>query len=54
MVHYCATYNGAIGCKIVLVHHHYYYGIINPRRACVERVTVVVLCICLSVCLLPL
>ena len=26
-------------------------GIINPRRACAARVTVVVLCVCLSVCL---
>ena len=26
---------------------------INPRRAC-ARVTVVVLCVCVSVCLLPL
>ena len=25
--------------------------IFNPRRACAERVTVVVLCVCLSVCL---
>ena len=25
--------------------------IINPRRACAERVTVVVSCVCLSVCL---
>ena len=29
------------------VGHH--FGIINPRRAC-ARVTVVVLCVCLSVC----
>ena len=27
--------------------------VVNPRRAC-ARVTVVVLCVCLSVCLLPL
>ena len=26
-------------------------SIINPRRACAERVTVVVSCVCLSVCL---
>ena len=26
--------------------------VINPRRACAARVTVVVLCVCLSVCLL--
>ena len=26
-------------------------GIINPRRACAERVTVVVSCVCLYVCL---
>ena len=26
-------------------------SIINPRRACAARVTVVVLCVCLSVCL---
>ena len=25
--------------------------VINPRRACAARVTVVVLCVCLSVCL---
>ena len=25
--------------------------LINPRRACAARVTVVVLCVCLSVCL---
>ena len=25
--------------------------VINPRRACTARVTVVVLCVCLSVCL---
>ena len=28
--------------------------IFNPRRACTARVTVVVLCVCVSVCLLPL
>ena len=28
-----------------------YRAIINPRRACAARVTVVVLCVCLSVCL---
>ena len=27
------------------------YNIINPRRACAARVTVVVLCVCLSVCM---
>ena len=27
-------------------------SLINPRRACAARVTVVVLCVCLSVCLL--
>ena len=27
--------------------------VINPRRACTVRVTVVGLCVCLSVCLLP-
>ena len=26
-------------------------GLINPRRACAARVTVLVLCVCLSVCL---
>ena len=26
-------------------------SIINPRRACAERVTVVVSCVCMSVCL---
>ena len=30
---------------------HWYVCIINPRRACAARVTVVVLCGCLSVCL---
>ena len=25
--------------------------VINPRRACAERVTVVVSCVCLSVCM---
>ena len=28
-----------------------YYSFINPRRACAERVTVVVSCVCLSVCM---
>ena len=28
-------------------------NVINPRRACAARVTVVVLSFCLSVCLLP-
>ena len=28
-------------------------SIINPRRACAARVTVLGLCVCLSVCLLP-
>ena len=28
-----------------------YRSIINPRRACAERVTVVVSCVCLSTCL---
>ena len=28
-----------------------YFIIINPRRACAESVTVVVSCVCLSVCL---
>ena len=27
--------------------------IINPRRACAARVTVLALCVCVSVCLLP-
>ena len=26
-------------------------AVVNPRRACAARVTVVVLCVCLSVCL---
>ena len=26
-------------------------GIINPRRACAERVTVVVSCVCMYVCM---
>ena len=26
-------------------------NVVNPRRACAARVTVVVLCVCLSVCL---
>ena len=29
-------------------------SVINPRRTCLARVTVVALCVCLSVCLLPL
>ena len=29
----------------------YHLSIINPRRACAERVTVVVLCVCVYVCL---
>ena len=33
------------------VFFQYYYGIVNPRRACAARVTVVVLCVCLCVCL---
>ena len=32
-------------------HTHTYLPIINPRRACAARVTVVGLCVCLSVCL---
>ena len=27
------------------------YSVVKPRRACAARVTVVVLCVCLSVCL---
>ena len=30
---------------------HAISGIVNPRRACAARVTVVGLCVCLSVCL---
>ena len=38
--------------SVVIVHNTiYYYTIINPRRACAARVTVVVLSFCLSVCL---
>ena len=39
---------------IIHVHLSHYTCIstvINPRRACAARVTVVVLCVCLSVCL---
>ena len=28
----------------------WYFVVINPRRACAARVTVVILCVCLSVC----
>ena len=35
----------------VHVHVHTAHTVINPRRACAARVTVVVLCVCLSVCL---
>ena len=31
--------------------YNYCKIVINPRRACAARVTVVVLCVCLSVCL---
>ena len=37
---------GTDGCL-----YFYIYCFINPRRACAARVTVVVLCVCLSVCL---
>ena len=33
----------------VHVHVHTAHTVINPRRACAARVTVVVLCVCLSV-----
>ena len=36
-------------CRDALTHDS--FDIINPRRACAARVTVVVLCVCLSVCL---
>ena len=29
---------------------HVYHCTVNPRRACAERVTVLGLCVCLSVC----
>ena len=34
-----------------IIYIYMYMYIINPRRACAARVTVVVLCVCLSVCL---
>ena len=36
---------------IMLSIHYSYRCFINPRRACAARVTVVVLCVCPSVCL---
>ena len=33
-----------VGVSIIII-----MAIINPRRACAERVTVVVLCVCISV-----
>ena len=53
--HYGVTVNfghrdiGDIVCCVVVVCVLCMY-IINPRRACAARVTVVVLCVCLSVC----
>ena len=35
--------------ELEYVSSYKYLGIINPRRACAERVTVVVLCVCMSV-----
>ena len=37
--------------SVVVVRDVRHVTIFNPRRACAERVTVVVLCVCLSVCL---
>ena len=33
------------------IYSNHHVSLINPRRACAARVTVVVLCTCLSVCL---
>ena len=35
----------------IFLHLTYTSSLINPRRACAERVTVVVSCVCLSVCM---
>ena len=37
--------------SLPLAHNAQHSLVINPRRACAARVTVVVLCVCLSVCL---
>ena len=34
-----------------LQQHPYFLFIINPRRACAARVTVIVLCVCMCVCM---
>ena len=39
--------------KLILTNCTQCHDLINPRRACAVRVTVVVLSFCLSVCLLP-
>ena len=44
---------GLIQCPGTMPRHNYHLfllAIINPRRACAARVTVVVLCVCLFVC----
>ena len=36
--------------SVLFLQQHPYLFIINPRRACAARVTVVVLCVCMCVC----
>ena len=40
---------GSVGSSSRCANLHFTIIIINPRRACAERVTVVVLCVCMSV-----
>ena len=47
---YCAQ-NAITRCTGLAVRNLHIDSIINPRRACAARVTVVVLCVCPSVCL---
>ena len=37
-------------CICSFLQQHPYFLFINPRRACVARVTVVVLCVCVCMC----
>ena len=47
----CVKFNFHMGVLCVSHSLHSPLALINPRRACAARVTVVVLCVCVSVCL---
>ena len=49
LVHH-AVYCISLSCLLSFLCNPYIPFLINPRHACAARVTVVVLCVCLSVC----